>query len=427
MPECRTIFALSSGALPAAVAILRISGPSAKAAVETLCGRCPPPRQAALRTLRDPGSGDVLEAGLVLFFAAPASFTGEDVAELQVTGSRALVARLQSLLADMPDLRAAEPGEFARRALSAGKLDLTQAEGLAALVDAETEAERSQAMMAAGGTIRHSAEGWRDRLNRLRADLEASLDFGDAEEDVARELEQSVQTPVSDLRDDIDLVLSGAAAAQRLSRGFTVAIVGPPNAGKSTLLNALSRSDAAIVSDRAGTTRDVIEVPMDIGGLPVTLVDTAGLRATDDPVEAEGVRRAAARAGGADLVIRLGESGTRFANELPVHAKCDVDEPPDDRLQISARTGEGLEKLLSAIGERLGALAPSPEPTVINERQHQHLAMCRDELHLAHGAGDPILAAEHLRRAADALGRLTGQLETDAMLDAVFSRFCIGK
>ena len=427
-----TIFALSSGALPSAVAILRLSGSESFTAVRRLLrGPLPPARGAALRSLYDPGDGALLDRGLVLLFPAPASFTGEDVAELHVTGGAALVERLLALLGSMEGLRLAEPGEFARRALAAGKMDLTEAEGLAALIDAETETQRQQAMMAAGGHIRRQAEEWRARLLDLRADAEAELDFGEAEEDVALQVRSDAELRIGELARDIEQVLLRYGAARRIRRGVTIAVVGPPNAGKSSLVNALSRSEAAIVSNIPGTTRDALEVPLDVFGYRATLVDTAGLREAADAIEAEGVRRALARAEDADLVLRLGSHPhPPKPNEILVHSKADIDPPSGaskDCVAVSAHTGDGLETLLHRIADRLKMQAPGEALAATSARQQRHLRDTAEMLRFAAEEVDPVLRAEHLRQAGEALSRLTGNIETEEMLGAVFSRFCVGK
>lgn len=428
MADRDTIFALSSGALPAAVAIVRLSGPQAFAAVRRLVApsALPEPRRAGLQTLRAP-DGSEIDRALVLCFPGPASFTGEDVAELQVTGSIALVDRLLVVLAAEEGLRQAEPGEFARRAVAAGKLGLTEAEGLAALLDAETEVQRQQAMMAAGGTLRQTAETWRSNLLALRADIEAELDFGEAEADVADTIRADGDARIAGLRREIEVVLSRHDAARRVRRGFDIAVVGPPNAGKSTLVNRLSQSDAAIVSEVPGTTRDVIEVPLDIGGYRATLIDTAGLREASDPVEAEGIRRARVRAATADLVLDLGgEAGG--ANVLRINAKKDlVEDHQGDGVAVSAFTGEGIDELLNEIAARLASLAPSRDLVTTSARQKAHLEDTVAALQLAEQSQDTVIRAEELRRAATALGRLTGQFETEELLGEVFARFCIGK
>ncbi|MEE4348973.1 MAG: tRNA uridine-5-carboxymethylaminomethyl(34) synthesis GTPase MnmE [Pacificimonas sp.] len=422
-----TIFALASGAPPAAVAVLRISGPSADRALSALTGgrALPDPRRATLRPLVA-ANGDPLETALVLRFPGPASFTGEDVVELQVTGSAALVSRLQTELAAQPGLRIAEPGEFARRAVHAGKLGLTEAEGLAALIDAETDMQMTQALMAAGGTLRRAAEDWRTRLISLLADIEAELDFGEAEADISDRIAADGTARIEALAAEIAATLAQHNAARLVRRGITIAVIGPPNAGKSSLVNALSQSDAAIVSPQAGTTRDVLTVPLDIGGYRVDLLDTAGLHEASDPVEREGIRRALARAEAADLVLDLAEDAADDDRTLAVHAKADLS-GSGQGLAVSSETGAGLDDLLAAIRQRLDRLAPSQGLVTTSERQRGHLEACQTALHNAADEGDTVLRAEHLRTALHALGALSGHVEAEAILDQVFARFCMGK
>ncbi|MGB3722789.1 MAG: tRNA uridine-5-carboxymethylaminomethyl(34) synthesis GTPase MnmE [Pacificimonas sp.] len=427
-----TIYALSSGQLPAAVAIIRLSGPaSLYVAGELSGGRTLVPRQAVLCRLTDPDSGEKLEDALLLYFAGPASFTGEDVVELQVTGSIALVDRLLAIIGQQKCTRMARPGEFARRAFLNGKMDLTEAEGLAALIDAETEAQRSQAMMAAGGRLRRTAEVWRARLLSLRADIEAALDFADAEDDIADDIADDGDTRIAALRAEIDAVLSGHVQARRIRRGIDIAIVGSPNVGKSSLLNALSASDAAIVSNIAGTTRDVIEVPLDLGGYRVTLIDTAGLRETPDAVEAEGVRRARERAASASVVIRLladGESAPRESTDLLIRSKADLRKGDSrDALDISVRTGKGMDQLIRALRNHIDQGMPRTALVTTSARQTKELTRVSTALALAEREDDPVLRAEQLRRAGEALGAMTGHDTTDDILGAIFGRFCVGK
>ncbi len=426
-----TIFALSSGQLPAAVAIIRLSGPEAGEAVAMLAGKSVLiPRRANLCRLRDPEDGSLLEEALVLFFPAPASFTGEDVAELQVTGSVALVDRLLTLIGRARNTRLAEPGEFARRAFLNGKMDLTEAEGLAALIDAETEAQRNQAMMAAGGTLRRAAERWRETLLALRADVEASLDFAEAEEDVAVHIANDGTARISELRLEIENVVGRHEQARRIRRGIDIAIVGAPNVGKSSLLNALSSSDAAIVSDIAGTTRDAIEIPLDLGGYKVTLIDTAGIRHTDDAVEAEGVRRARDRAASASIVVHLlSEDEMADAGEhILVRSKADMrSDASVDAIDISAKTGAGLDRLLAEIVSRIEGDLPNEALVTTSARQKTELSRTVTALALAEQHEDPVLQAEQLREAGAALGALTGHDTSEDILGAIFGRFCVGK
>ncbi len=312
-PARDTIFALSSGRPPAAIAVVRISGPQARVALETLSGRLPQPRQASLARLRDPASGESLDEALALWFPSPRSETGEDMAELQLHGGRAVIAAVLAALGRLPGFRPAEAGEFTRRAFENGRMDLTAVEGLADLIGAETEAQRRQAYRQMKGLLGDRAETWRGRLIQALALVEAGIDFSD-EADVPAELIRPALDIARGLHAEISEALAQAGRGERLRDGLVVAIAGPPNAGKSTLLNRIAKREAAIVSPFAGTTRDVIEVHLDLGGYPVTLLDTAGVRETDDPVEQEGVRRARERAAGADLVLWITEAGQPMAD-----------------------------------------------------------------------------------------------------------------
>jgi tRNA modification GTPase len=429
----KTIFALSSGKPPAGIAVVRLSGPAADRAVGALIApvALPPPRRAVLLPLTGSG-GTLIDHGIVIRFPAPASFTGEDVVELHVTGGPAVVAALLAELGQMEGLRAAGPGEFARRAFDNGRMDLTEAEGLADLVDAETEAQRIQALRQASGGLRHKAEAWHEAHLSILAEIEAAIDFAEDEEDVSARMVADQLPAIVALKAEIEAHLSRAAFAERLRRGVTVVILGPPNAGKSTLINALAERDIAIVSEEAGTTRDLIEVHMDIGGIPVVMIDTAGIRETAGAIEAEGVRRARARAAEADLVLALvspGEPAPRDA--LAVLAKADAlpaDASAPDALRVSAKTGEGMDALIARLAERVGALAGKGEEMLVTrERQRQALAACAEALGEAEREDDLVLRAEAMRRSIRALGELTGRISAERILDVVFSRFCIGK
>ena len=323
-PARDTIFALSSGRPPAAIAVVRISGPHARVALEALSGRVPQPRQASLARLRDPDGGESLDEALALWFPAPRSETGEDMAELQLHGGRAVIAAVLAALHRLPGFRPAEAGEFTRRAFENGRLDLTAVEGLADLIGAETEAQRRQAYRQLKGMLGDRAETWRGRLIQALALVEAGIDFSD-EADVPDELIRPALAIARELHDEIANALAQAGRGERLRDGLVVAIAGPPNAGKSTLLNRIAKREAAIVSPFAGTTRDVIEVHLDLGGYPVTLLDTAGMRDTDDPVEQEGVRRARERAAAADLVLWVTEAGRPMA-EFPQFSRSSAEE-----------------------------------------------------------------------------------------------------
>jgi tRNA modification GTPase len=423
-----TIFALSSGRPPAGVALIRLSGPHALATVEALTGRSPEPRIATVAALRDPASGALLDHALVLTFAAPASFTGEDVAELHVHGGQAVIAAVLRTLGARPGLRLAEPGEFSRRAFDNHKLDLTQAEGLADLIGAATEAQRVQALAQADGRIRARVEGWRDRLLRLQASAEADLDFSD-EADVTVSDDRDA---IAALQAELAAALRGAAIGERIRDGFTIAVIGSPNVGKSSLINALAERDAAIVSDVPGTTRDAIELLLDIAGIPVMLVDTAGLRDTQDPVEAEGIRRARARAGEADLVLHVTDDPAMPPLGQLVINKVDMtDLAPglrDGILYVSARSGAGLDALRAFLADWLAAQTTNSEATIVTQQRHRvALGDAAARLDEAAQQPDPVLRAEALRLTARALGRITGRVGVEDMLDTLFGRFCIGK
>lgn len=425
-----TIFALASARGKAGVGVIRLSGPSAWEAVAALCGPLPKPRRATVRRLMS--GADVLDEALVLLFEKGASFTGEIGAELQVHGATATVAAVLRALAELPGLRMAEPGEFTRRALENGRLDLAQVEGLADLIEAETEAQRKQALRVLSGAIGARAEGWRRDLIRAAALLEATIDFAD--EDVPVDVGPEVSDLMARVAADLGLEAAGVQAAERIRDGYEVAIIGRPNAGKSTLLNALAGREAAITSDIAGTTRDVIEVRMDLGGLPVTLLDTAGLRESDDRIEVIGVERALQRARLADLRIFLldGQDVPLLppeADDLLVWGKADI--APRDGLSVSGRTGKGLDALITAVTARLSDRAARAG---VMTRERHRLAMISAiaslesaEAEVKGGLGRTELAAEQLRRAIRALDSLVGRVDVEDLLDEIFASFCIGK
>lgn len=438
-PDRRTIFAPASGIGRAAVCVVRISGAASSAAIEALTGQPPPPaRRASLRSLRDPRTGEELDRGLVLWFPAPHSYTGEDAAELQVTGGRAVLAGVIDALASLDGVRPAEPGEFAWRAFENRKLDLSQVEGLADLVDAQTQAQRRQALRVAGGALSREADETRAAVLEAMARIEAAIDFSDQEE-VGEATFQEARTLAAAAGRRVRENLRLAQRGERLREGFHIVIAGPPNVGKSTLLNALARRDVAIVSDIPGTTRDALEVPLELRGLPVTLIDTAGLRATDDPVEREGVARARRRAEQADLVLWLSEAGDE-ARQAPLQAeapllrvatKADLggDSPPG-ALAISAKTGQGIEQLLDSIAAAAEeSLAGGDQALVVSAR---HRAAFEEALaHLERAVSGvnpaPEFFAEDLRLAARALERIAGRIDVEDVLGEIFARLCIGK
>ncbi len=440
-----TIYAPSTGPGPAGIAVIRISGPEAGPALEWLTDAAPPPpRRAALVGFRDPDGGEALDRGLALWFLGPASFTGEDMAELHVHGGRAVVDGVLAALGRCPGLRPAEPGDFTRRAFANGKMDLTAAEGLADLIGAETAAQRRQALRQMQGELGRLYDSWRARLLAALAHLEAAIDFSD--EDLPDGIIGRTRDQVDGLDAEIAAHLRDGRRGERLRDGLHIAIIGSPNVGKSSLLNLLARRDAAIVSETAGTTRDVIEVHLDLGGYPVVVADTAGLREGGDAVESEGVRRARARAEDAELKLavfdgetwpeadgeteRLVDSGTVVVvnkSDLGVPAgPLEVNGRP--ALPVSALTGDGVDGLLRALeAEMADRLATGAAPSLTRARHRQALEECRAALARSRDAAEAELAAEDLRLAVRSLGRITGRVEVDDILDVIFQDFCIGK
>jgi len=429
-----TIVALSSGALPAGVAVVRLSGPAVQSLLRRHCGGVPPARQMVLRDIG--GRGDeVLDRGLVVFFPGPHSFTGEDCAELHVHGSRAVVAALLGELTRVGDVRLAEAGEFTRRAFENGKLDLTAVEGLGDLIAAETESQRKQALGRASGLLRHQVAGWREALTGLRAEIEAQLDFAD-EDDVPEGLDPAIGKRIGDLRASLQDALQATAGGRIVREGFRVVLAGAPNVGKSSLINALTQSDIAIVSREAGTTRDVREVPINVDGQMVLLIDVAGLRDTGSEAEAEGVRRARREVERAHLVLDLkapdvadrpGITGGEGRTAV-VGTKSDIGAVPGAELAVSAHDGTGLAGLLELIRGEL-ATHVGPEPSLVSHRRDAEAlesALKALSPSAIEGA-PPELVAEALRTASTALARLTGEIDAEAVLDRLFAGFCIGK
>ena len=427
-----TIYALATALGKSGVAVIRLSGPRALMAAKTLAGSLPEPRVAGLRVLKD-SDGVLLDQALVLTFMAGHSFTGEDVAELHLHGGPATIKAVLQTLGDIDGLRMADPGEFTRRALENGCLDLAQIEGLSDLLEAETEAQRKQALRVFSGALGDKAESWRSQLIRAAALLEATFDFAD--EDVPVD----VTPEVSDLLDSVMAALnteaSGVQISERIRDGFEVAIVGAPNVGKSSLLNRLAGRDAAITSEIAGTTRDVIEVRMDLNGLPVTILDTAGLRETDDTVEGIGIERALERARKADLRVFLYD--TEQLN-LPLQPEKDdiilrskADLYDGDAQSVSGKTGQGLSELTNRIAEILQNRAAGAS-TAIRERHRTAIltaltALESAETELEYGMDRSELAAEELRTAIRALDSLVGRVDVEHILDEIFASFCLGK
>lgn len=450
-PRDQTIFALSSGRPPSAIAVVRVSGAQAGLVLTTLAGKLPAPRQASRRLLRD-GTGQPIDDAVVLWFPGPASATGEDVAEFHVHGGRAVLAALLAVISVIPSMRAAEPGEFTRRAFENGKLDLTEAEGLDDLIHADTDRQRRQALRQLQGLLGNRARDWRERIIEASALIEAGIDFSD-EGDVPAELRAPAVKAIKALHIEITEVLAAQGHSERLRDGMVVAIAGEPNVGKSTLMNQLARRDVAIVSPHAGTTRDVIEVQLDLDGYPVTVIDTAGIRETDDPVEQEGVRRARARAEDADLVLWLVE-GEQAADPAAMRSlwtsgdgshpsgssvwivrnKIDLggvgDDGPRGEFGISASRGDGIRELVEALVKFAAEFFGTSEGALVTRaRQRDLLRQASDSLRrsLELVEEGEELAAEELRSAAYALGRLLGRVDVEDVLGAIFQRFCIGK
>lgn len=447
-----TVFALASAPGRAGVAVIRVSGPAAGHVLRDVCGlaRLPEPRRTIRCRMVDPADGAALDDGLAIWFAGPASFTGEDVAELHIHGGRATVEAVTAALADLPGLRLAEPGEFSKRAFLAGKIDLTEAEAIADLVDAGTDAQRRQALAQLGGGLADRLEGWRATLIDILAHTEAWIDFPD--EDLPDDVERAARARISALEGQIRGFLDDNRRGERLRDGLQIAILGAPNAGKSSLLNAIAAREAAIVSATEGTTRDVIEVHLDLGGWPVTIADTAGLRDAADEIEREGVRRALDRAEAADLRLvvfdvsgapdaaSLAQLSDGAGEVLAIANKADlVDAPPAEiagmsAQPISAKTGDGLPDLLRRLeGIAAETMAGGEGVPLTRLRHRTALIDCVDSLGRAAAGGtgaghrDSELVAEDLRVAARALGRVTGRVDVEDLLDVIFNDFCIGK
>ncbi len=446
-----TIYALSSGAVPSGVAVIRVSGPEVRTVTEALCGKTPAPRKTMLSRLQDPASQEIIDEALVLFFEGPASFTGEDVVEFQCHGGRAVVAAMLRILGEFPNCRPAEPGEFTRRAFDQGRMDLTEVEGLADLIAAETESQRKQAVRQMGGALGSLYENWRKRLIHMRAMIEADFDFAD-EEDVPGSVADEVWKEAAALRKEVTDHLEKSKSGERLRSGLQVVLMGAPNAGKSSLLNAIAGRDVAIVTEEAGTTRDVIEVHLDLGGYPVTLVDTAGLRETDGIVEREGIRRAEERGRQADLILWAVEPGGVEAghsqaglpedvtNQVPiwtVRTKADLETLPEQdssgitkEIPASSKSDEGTKCLFDALTRFAEETISVGEAPLATRARHRHyLTDCLSGLDQA-VSSDHLpteLRAEDLRWAADSLGRITGRIDVEDLLDVIFRDFCIGK
>jgi tRNA modification GTPase len=438
-----TIFALASGRGRAGVAILRISGPDSGKILQKLTKKpLPSQRTAHLFDFFDPKDGDLIDSGVAIWFKGPKSFTGEDVTELQIHGASSILSRFYNVLSKMEGVRAAEPGEFSRRAFEHGKIDLTQAEGLNDLVLAETEAQRRQALAQLRGSLSEVYGVWRASLLSALARMEALIDF--SEEEVPRNLLPEVKSDIRDLKKHMEAALADWGRGEAIRAGFRIALIGAANVGKSSLLNALAREEKAIVSEIAGTTRDVIEVHFDLGGYSAVLLDTAGLRKARDAIEAEGVRRAEAAAQSANLRLVLVEA--KFWPKLPKEAlrhlgqgslvvltKADLTKKrPKGHISTSAKTGEGLERLVRTIEKRVVSALEASEPPAITRTRHRKAleeAVAGLDRFLGHldGPQDQAILAEDLRLASRALGRVTGEIGVEEVLGEIFSRFCIGK
>jgi tRNA modification GTPase len=422
-----TIFALSSGRPPAAISVIRVSGARAHEAGGLIAGSLPELRMAALRDLRHPSSGELLDQGLVLRFDGPASATGENIVEFQCHGGRAVVDALLAGLASIDGLREAQPGEFTRRAFENGRIDLTEAEGLADLIEAETESQRKAALALAEGGLAKQIAAWQEQLLSLSARAERAIDYDEEDEALDPSLLRDSAAFAAELQRWLD-----RPRAERLKDGVLVVVAGPPNAGKSSLINAIVGEDRIIVSDVPGTTRDHIEVPLALGGVPLRLTDTAGLRSTDDRIEAIGVDRAERIIDAADVLVWLGDpaGAPLHPRAIWVHPKSDLPDRrdvPEGSLAVSALRGEGLGELTAQIESLARSVLPAEDSIALNRRQAAHIAEAAQALLLAADVRETVLFAENLRVARTAFDRLTGRAGVEDVLDALFGRFCLGK
>ena len=431
-----TIFALSSGQLPSGIAVIRISGPRCRFVIETMAGKLPSPRKASLCEIASFEDNEILDQGLVIWFPGPNSFTGEDCAELQIHGGRAVVAAVLRSLGTVDGLRMAEAGEFSRRAFENGRLDLTELEGLSDLISAQSEAQRRQAYFQSRGQLRSLLDDWRHRLIHMRALVEADFDFSD-EEDIPGSVADGVWEKARVLRDEIVEHLDDGRIGEIVRDGFRIVLMGQPNSGKSSLLNALSKRDVAIVTEIAGTTRDLIEVELDIGGYLVVVCDTAGIRDSGDVIEQEGVRRAKEAGKQADMVIWLWDIGSadgspdiEFDNQIIIRSKDDEGLFDTDLMTVSTKTGFGIETLISTISGRLALLSSNSDQGLITRERHRlalldavgDLSLAVDEV------STPIdLRVEYLRKGSDHVGRIVGRVDVEDLLDVIFAEFCVGK
>lgn len=420
-----TIFALSSGRPPAAISVIRVSGPNAQAAAVGMAGSLPEARTAAVRQLHHPRSGDLLDEAVILRFDSPASATGEDIVELQCHGGRAVVDAVLAALAAIDGLRPAVPGEFTRRAFENGRIDLTEAEGLADLIEAETESQRKAAIALSEGGLRKQIAEWQQCLLGLSAEAERAIEYDEADDEANPTLRRECAALGAELRSWLD-----RPRAERLKDGIRVVVAGPPNTGKSSLLNAIAGEERAIVTDMPGTTRDHIEVPLALDGVPILLTDTAGLRDSSDPVEAIGVARATTLVEAADVLVWLGAPGESpdHPRTLKVHPKSDLGSAVlPGSIAVSSVTGEGMPELLEQIGRTARDLLPGEDAIALNRRQARCFEEAASALDAASVAGDVLILAEELRHARVAFDRLTGRAGVDDVLDSLFSRFCLGK
>lgn len=426
-----TIFAVASGQPPAAIAIMRISGPLAFAAARAMAGSVPSVRLASLRALHDPATGALLDRALVLAFAGPATATGEDIVEFHLHGGRAVIAAVGAALSGLAGFRPAEAGEFTRRALTNGRIDLAEAEGLGDLLMAQTESQRRVAIAAVEGAVSQAVHRWSVQLLSISAQVEAALDFSD-EDDVSDVPGNAIAAAIEPLVHEMAAVLS-VPPVERLHHGINVVLAGPPNSGKSTLLNRLSQREVAIVSPIAGTTRDRIEATVVRNGLVYALTDTAGLvDGSDDPIEIIGVERARQSLAAADIVLWLGDENPEPGPPtIWLWPRCDIDDRAAStsvgRLPVSGMNGVGLEALWSAIEQAAQKLVPRDDQLALNARQRDLCMECMEELMRAANESDLLIVAEHLRLARRVLDRITGATHVEEMLDALFGRFCIGK
>ena len=430
MSSSETIHALATGSTRAGLAIMRISGPRSAAILRSMAGNLPQPRRATLRGLRD-SSGEMIDRGLVLWFPAPGSFTGEDVVEFHVHGGHAIVSALDRQLQALGS-RPADAGEFTRRAFLNAKLDLLEAEAIVDLIDAETDAQRQQALAQSGGALSAVYRGWAEQLREVLALQEARLDFPDETDDAT--IDADVIERVDTLIDMLSQHLAEGRQAERLRTGIVICVTGEPNVGKSSLVNRLVREDVSIVSEQSGTTRDLVEARLVLAGVPVTLIDTAGLRETDDEVEAEGIRRARAKAAGADLVLEIVVGGSARveagANVMRIANKIDLDiaGATDFALRVSAQTGAGVAHLMDVLAQRVRDIAGrTSHPAMTRGRHRSCLETARGHLREARQATEADILGEELRLAMRAIGRLTGEVDVEDVLDTIFSTFCVGK